>query len=179
MNSPSASSCLRMSARWSGTMPIGLLWKWCGRALTASGRRCGIALRAELRLREFCLAALNVRRRARHLATRLAEKEETGLRGDPLAPLDWITVYAMAVNEENAAGGRVVTAPTNGAAGVVPAVAHYYERFISASDHEGIVNFFLTSAAIGILYKENASSAERRLAARARWVLPVPWPPPD
>jgi L-serine dehydratase len=79
------------------------------------------------------------------------------LRGDPLAPLDWVTVYAMAVNEENAAGGRVVTAPTNGAAGVVPAVAHYYERFISESDHEGIVSFFLTSAAIGILYKENAS----------------------
>ncbi len=100
---------------------------------------------------------LNVRRRARHLAARLAEKEATGLRSDPLAPLDWITVYAMAVNEENAAGGRVVTAPTNGAAGVVPAVAHYYERFISESDHEGIVNFFLTSAAIGILYKENAS----------------------
>ena len=100
---------------------------------------------------------LNVRRRARHLAERLAEKEATGLRGDPLAPLDWVTVYAMAVNEENAAGGRVVTAPTNGAAGVVPAVAHYYERFISDSDHEGIVSFFLTSAAIGILYKENAS----------------------
>ena len=100
---------------------------------------------------------LNVRRRARHLAARLAEKEATGLRGDPLAPLDWVTVYAMAVNEENAAGGRVVTAPTNGAAGVVPAVAHYYHRFISESDHEGIVNFFLTSAAIGILYKENAS----------------------
>jgi L-serine dehydratase len=100
---------------------------------------------------------LNVRRRAHHLAARLTEKEATGLRGDPLAPLDWITVYAMAVNEENAAGGRVVTAPTNGAAGVVPAVAHYYERFISESDHEGIVNFFLTSAAIGILYKENAS----------------------
>jgi L-serine dehydratase len=100
---------------------------------------------------------LNVRRRAHHLAARLAEKESTGLRGDPLAPLDWITVYAMAVNEENAAGGRVVTAPTNGAAGVVPAVAHYYDRFISESDHEGIVRFFLTSAAIGILYKENAS----------------------
>jgi L-serine dehydratase len=63
----------------------------------------------------------------------------------------------MAVNEENAAGGRVVTAPTNGAAGVVPAVALYYDRFISESDHEGIVSFFLTSAAIGILYKENAS----------------------
>ncbi len=100
---------------------------------------------------------LNVRRRAHHLAARLAEKESTGLRGDPLAPLDWVTVYAMAVNEENAAGGRVVTAPTNGAAGVVPAVAHYYNRFINDSDHEGIVNFFLTSAAIGILYKENAS----------------------
>ncbi|HUV69300.1 MAG TPA: L-serine ammonia-lyase [Terracidiphilus sp.] len=100
---------------------------------------------------------LNVRRRAHQLAARLAEKEATGLRCDPLAPLDWVTVYAMAVNEVNAAGGRVVTAPTNGAAGVVPAVAHYYERFISTSDHEGIVNFFLTSAAIGILYKENAS----------------------
>ncbi len=100
---------------------------------------------------------LNVRRRAHHLAARLAEREATGLRSDPLTPLDWVTVYAMAVNEENAAGGRVVTAPTNGAAGVVPAVAHYYERFISESDHEGLVNFFLTSAAIGILYKENAS----------------------
>jgi L-serine dehydratase len=100
---------------------------------------------------------LNVRRRAHGLSMRLREKEANGLRGDPLAPLDWVTVYAMAVNEENAAGGRVVTAPTNGAAGVVPAVAHYYERFISDSDHEGIVNFFLTSAAIGILYKENAS----------------------
>jgi L-serine dehydratase len=100
---------------------------------------------------------LNVRRRAHRLAERLAEKEATGLRGDPLAPLDWVTVYAMAVNEENAAGGRVVTAPTNGAAGVVPAVAHYYQRFIPESDQEGIVRFFLTSAAIGILYKENAS----------------------
>ena len=76
---------------------------------------------------------------------------------DPLAPLDWVTVYAMAVNEENAAGGRVVTAPTNGAAGVVPAVARYYERFIPDADQEGMMRFFLTSAAIGILYKENAS----------------------
>jgi len=100
---------------------------------------------------------LNVRRRAHHLAARLEMKEASGLRGDPLAPLDWVTVYAMAVNEENAAGGRVVTAPTNGAAGVVPAVAHYYQRFISDSDYEGIVRFFLTSGAIGILYKENAS----------------------
>jgi len=100
---------------------------------------------------------LEVRRRAHRLAARLHEKEADGHRGDPLAPLDWVTVYAMAVNEENAAGGRVVTAPTNGAAGVVPAVAHYYSRFISDSDHEGILRYFLTSAAIGILYKENAS----------------------
>jgi L-serine dehydratase len=100
---------------------------------------------------------LNVRRRAHRLAERLREKEASGLRSDPLAPLDWVTVYAMAVNEENAAGGRVVTAPTNGAAGVVPAVALYYDRFIPDADHEGILRFFLTSAAIGILYKENAS----------------------
>ncbi len=100
---------------------------------------------------------LEVRRRAHRLAGRLAAKEATGLRGDPLAPLDWVTVFAMAVNEENAAGGRVVTAPTNGAAGVVPAVAHYYERFVPGADHEGLLRFFLTSAAIGILYKENAS----------------------
>ncbi len=100
---------------------------------------------------------LNVRRRAHRLAERLRAKEADGLRGDPLAPLDWVTVYAMAVNEENAAGGRVVTAPTNGAAGVVPAVAQYYERFAPEADHEGILRFFLTSAAIGILYKENAS----------------------
>ncbi len=100
---------------------------------------------------------LEVRRRAHRLAARLEEKEALGLRGDPLSPLDWVTVYAMAVNEENAAGGRVVTAPTNGAAGVVPAVAHYYARFIPGADHEGILRYFLTSAAIGILYKENAS----------------------
>jgi L-serine dehydratase len=100
---------------------------------------------------------LNVRRRAKRLAERLREKETSGVKGDPLAPLDWLTVYAMAVNEENAAGGRVVTAPTNGAAGVVPAVACYYDRFIEGSDHEGILRYFLTSAAIGILYKENAS----------------------
>lgn len=96
---------------------------------------------------------LNVRRRAPRLAQRL---EEAGAR-DPLAPMDWVTVYAMAVNEENAAGGRVVTAPTNGAAGVIPAIAHYYMRFIDGADEEGILRYFLTAAAIGILYKENAS----------------------
>jgi L-serine dehydratase len=91
------------------------------------------------------------------LAARLSVKRAIGLRGDPLVPLDWLTVWALAVNEENAAGSRVVTAPTNGAAGVVPAVAHYYERLAPRADHEGILRFFLTSAAIGILYKENAS----------------------
>ena len=104
---------------------------------------------------------LNVRRRAKRLAERLAARESEGSVGDPLAPLDWVTVYAMAVNEENAAGGRVVTAPTNGAAGVIPAVAHYYRNFIadpnSSTADEGILRYFLTSAAIGILYKENAS----------------------
>ena len=100
---------------------------------------------------------LNVRRRAHRLAERLRAREAEGAAGDPLAPLDWVTVYAMAINEENAAGGRVVTAPTNGAAGVIPAVARYYERFIPDADHEGIMRYFLTSAAIGSLYKENAS----------------------
>jgi L-serine dehydratase len=100
---------------------------------------------------------LNVRRRAHRLAERLRTRDAGGEPCDPLAPLDWITVYAMAVNEENAAGGRVVTAPTNGAAGVIPAVALYYRRFIPDANDEGIVRFFLTSAAIGVLYKENAS----------------------
>ena len=96
---------------------------------------------------------LNVRRRAPRLATRLRAEGSK----DPLAPMDWVTVYAMAVNEENAAGGRVVTAPTNGAAGIIPAVAHYYLNFIPDADVEGILRYFLTSAAIGVLYKENAS----------------------
>ena len=99
---------------------------------------------------------LNVRRRAH----RLAERLNTIGSVDPLAPIDWVTVYAMAVNEENAAGGRVVTAPTNGAAGVIPAIAHYYQRFIAGTPeekHAGLLRYFLTAAAIGILYKENAS----------------------
>ena len=100
---------------------------------------------------------LNVRRRAHRLAGRLEERKVNDVVSDPLAPLDWVTVYAMAVNEENAAGGRVVTAPTNGAAGVVPAVATYYLNFIPGADEAGILRYFLTSAAIGILYKENAS----------------------
>jgi len=71
--------------------------------------------------------------------------------------MDWVNAYALAVNEENAAGGRVVTAPTNGAAGIIPAVLHYYRRFVSGSDEAGIIRFLLTAGAIGILYKKNAS----------------------
>jgi L-serine dehydratase len=101
---------------------------------------------------------LRVRRRAKRLAARLQQQQAAGKgTGDPLAPLDWVTIYAMAVNEENAAGSRVVTAPTNGAAGVIPAVAHYYQNYVSGADEAGILRYFLTSAAIGILYKENAS----------------------
>jgi len=96
---------------------------------------------------------LNVRRRAPKLAHKLGEMGSS----DPLAPMDWVNVFAMAVNEENAAGGRVVTAPTNGAAGIIPAVAHYYMRFISGADQAGLQRYFLTAGAIGILYKENAS----------------------
>jgi L-serine dehydratase len=105
---------------------------------------------------------LNVRRRAPGLARRLAKMDEVGAVRDPLAPLDSVTLVAMAVNEENAAGGRVVTAPTNGAAGVVPAIAYYYLHHASAALSEaereaGLLRYFLTAAAIGILYKENAS----------------------
>ena len=100
---------------------------------------------------------LNVRRRASRLAERLRERAASGIAADPLAPLDWVTVYAMAVNEENAAGGRVVTAPTNGAAGIIPAVGRYYCDFIAGADDAGIERYLLTAAAIGALYKENAS----------------------
>jgi L-serine dehydratase len=105
---------------------------------------------------------LNVRRRAPGLARRLAKMEEVGAVRDPLAPLDSVTLVAMAVNEENAAGGRVVTAPTNGAAGVVPAIAYYYVNHASggldaAAREAGLLRYFLTAAAIGVLYKENAS----------------------
>ncbi|HET7268737.1 MAG TPA: L-serine ammonia-lyase [Oleiagrimonas sp.] len=99
---------------------------------------------------------LHVKRRAPAMADELRNKPEKSLQ-DPLTILDWVNLYALAVNEENAAGGRVVTAPTNGAAGIMPAVLHYYDRFCPRSDEAGIVEFLLTSAAIGILYKENAS----------------------
>ncbi len=97
-----------------------------------------------------------VKRRAAALYRSLTSNPEAALR-DPLQVLDWVNLYALAVNEENAAGGRVVTAPTNGAAGIIPAVLHYYHRFVHGSSERGVVDFLLTAAAIGILYKENAS----------------------
>ena len=97
-----------------------------------------------------------VRRRAADLHRQLCANPEAALR-DPLQVLDWVNLYALAVNEENAAGGRVVTAPTNGAAGIVPAVLHYYARFVPGSSEPGVIDFLLTAAAIGMLYKENAS----------------------
>ncbi len=99
---------------------------------------------------------LHVVRRAPALHNELSSRPEAAMR-DPLTVLDWVNLYALAVNEENAAGGRVVTAPTNGAAGIIPSVLHYYDRFCPGADEQGVFDFLLTAAAIGILYKENAS----------------------
>ena len=98
---------------------------------------------------------LKVRRRAPDLSHKLSQRK--GDTSGALEAMDWVNLYALAVNEENAAGGRVVTAPTNGAAGIIPAVLHYYRRFCEDTDDGGVVKFLLTAAAIGILYKLNAS----------------------
>lgn len=105
---------------------------------------------------------LKVRRRAPALRARLREAEAAATAegqpvSDPLHAMEWINLYALAVNEENASGGRIVTAPTNGAAGIIPAVLHYYTRFVAGADEDGVVEFLLTAAAVGILIKENAS----------------------
>jgi L-serine dehydratase len=97
--------------------------------------------------------SLKVPRRASKLHAQLASESENA----PLKQLEWVNLFALSVNEENAAGGRVVTAPTNGAAGIVPAVLHYYVRFVPGADEEGVFRFLLTAAAIGSLCKENAS----------------------
>lgn len=99
---------------------------------------------------------LKVARRAPKIFRDLDKRSEKDL-ADPLTILDWVNMYALAVSEENAAGGRVVTAPTNGAAGIIPAVLHYYKEFVPNSDQQGIRNFLLTAAAVGILYKTKAS----------------------
>ncbi len=98
---------------------------------------------------------LNVRRRAPELYQQLLQdKQHAHL---PMGQLDWVNLFALAVSEENAAGGRVVTAPTNGAAGIIPAVLHYYWRFCDEASDEGVIRFLLTAGAIGILYQTNAS----------------------
>ncbi|HCT76480.1 MAG TPA: L-serine ammonia-lyase [Micromonosporaceae bacterium] len=97
---------------------------------------------------------LKVQRRAAAMKKQL---ESEHFATDPLRVMDWVTLFALAVNEENAAGGRVVTAPTNGAAGIIPAVLHYYTRFVPGASPDGVVRFLLTAGAIGVLYKENAS----------------------
>src|SRR5690606_21259542 len=99
---------------------------------------------------------LHVPRRAPAMYKEQLSRPEAAMR-DPLTVLDWVNLYALAVNEENAAGGRVVTAPTNGAAGIIPAVLHYYDRFCPSANEQGVFDFLLTAAAVGILYKENAS----------------------
>jgi L-serine dehydratase len=97
---------------------------------------------------------LGVRRRAAALHRRLKAESRSS---DPLVALDWVNLWALAVNEENAGGGRVVTAPTNGAAGVIPAVLHYYERYAPDANAAGVERFLLVAGAIGVLYKTNAS----------------------
>ncbi|RKS09232.1 L-serine dehydratase [Nocardiopsis sp. Huas11] len=97
---------------------------------------------------------LRVRRRA---AASREDLEAAGESADPLRAMEWVTMFALAVNEENAAGGRIVTAPTNGAAGIIPAVLHYYDRFVPGADEDGIVRFLLAAGAVGMLFKQNAS----------------------
>lgn len=101
---------------------------------------------------------LNVKRRAASLYRRLeAMGDDAGLIATTFSAMDWVNVYALAVNEENAAGGRMVTAPTNGAAGIIPAVLHYYMKFQPGACEKDVVNFLLTAGAVGILCKKNAS----------------------
>jgi L-serine dehydratase len=101
---------------------------------------------------------LKVRRRAADLQERL-NKDAGRFRDmvDPLAAMDWVTLWALAVNEENASGGRVVTAPTNGAAGIIPAVLHYAVRFVPETDDDAIVRFLLVAGALGAIYQQTAS----------------------
>src|SRR3546814_5532046 len=101
---------------------------------------------------------LHVSRRAPALYEELSSRPEAAMR-DPLTTLDWVNLYALAVNEENAAGGRVVTAPTHGAAGILPSVLPYYDRFITVSNEQGVFYFLLPASAVGIIYTENARTS--------------------
>jgi L-serine dehydratase len=109
------------------------------------------------RTRGLLPGGLKIPRRAPEIFRKLTANPELAIAADPLERMDWVTLFALAVNEQNAAGGRVVTAPTNGAAGVIPAVIGYYEKFQPGASPAGIRDFLLTAAAIGMLYKRNAS----------------------
>lgn len=122
---------------------LGVLWKTMQACVQRGCEREGILP-----------GGLKVRRRAAALHRKLRSSEDER---DPLRAMDWVNLYALAVNEENAAGGRVVTAPTNGAAGIIPAVLHYYDRFCTNADRDGIERFLLAAGAIGIIYKTRAS----------------------
>jgi L-serine dehydratase len=127
----------------------------------------GLGQGADAGMPQYLPGRLHIRRRAPMLFQRLSGKlsgKLSGQAGEPnrqpgesLQSMDWVNAFAMAVNEENALGGRVVTAPTNGAAGIIPAVLHYYMRFVPGASEQGVIDFLLTAAAIGILYKTNAS----------------------
>ncbi len=145
---PSARSCCRTSAP-GAARPIS------AQACCISGRSCRHAWSAAARTEGVLPGGLKVKRRAARLHRQLIGEKE--LHRVPLGTMDWVNLFALAVNEENAAGGRVVTAPTNGAAGIVPAVMHYFWKFCSGYSEDAIVRFLLTAGAIGILYKENAS----------------------
>ena len=119
-----------------------------------SGRRWKRRFNAAVAPPALCPAARPCRR-APDLFARLTEHPERV--ADPLTAIDWVSLYALAVSEENAAGGRVVTAPTNGAAGVIPAVLHYYRRFVPGANDDGVERMLLTAGAIGLLCKEGAS----------------------
>ncbi|MFJ6198755.1 L-serine ammonia-lyase [Micromonospora sp. NPDC092111] len=134
-----------LSWRGEGDVRSGLLdiWRVMRECVARGGERDGVLP-----------GGLRVRRRAAELRRSLTAEAGSA---DPLRAMDWVTLFALAVNEENAAGGRVVTAPTNGAAGIIPAVLHYYTRFVPGASDEGVVRFLLAAGAIGVLFKENAS----------------------